>query len=40
MINPYAAAVKLAESLVDMKLSFSKITYPDPPKKKVVSSED
>lgn len=39
VINPYAAAVKLTKSLVDTKVSFRKITYPNPPEKKVISSE-
>ena len=36
VINPAGAAMKLAESLVDLNLKFSKITYPDPPQKKVI----
>lgn len=31
VINPVAAAVKLAESLVELGLCHSKLTYPDPP---------
>lgn len=33
VINPVAAAVKLAESLVELGLCHSKLTYPDPPRK-------
>lgn len=36
VINPTAAAIKMAESLVDMQLVFSKKTYPYPPKKKII----
>jgi allantoin racemase len=36
VINPAAAGMKIAESLVDMGLIYSKITYPDPPEKKVI----
>lgn len=37
VINPSVAALKLAESLVDMGLSHSKRTYPAPPPKEIVS---
>jgi allantoin racemase len=33
VINPVAAAMKLAESLVELGLCHSKVTYPDPPRK-------
>ncbi len=36
VIDPPAAAIKLAEGLVDMGLSHSKRTYPLPPDKKIV----
>lgn len=36
VINPSVAALKLAESLVDMGLSHSKRTYPVPPPKEIV----
>lgn len=36
VINPSLAALKLAESLVDMGLSPSKCTYPTPPPKKII----
>lgn len=34
VIEPVASAVKLAESMVDLGVSHSKLTYPDPPQKK------
>lgn len=36
VINPAIAGMKTAEKLVDMGLIYSKITYPYPPKKKVI----
>ena len=36
VIDPVAASVKLAESLVDLRLCHSKLTYPDPPRKKII----
>ncbi len=36
VIDPVAAAMKLAESLVDLGLCHSKLTYPDPPDKKII----
>jgi len=33
VIDPTVASIKLAESLVDMKISHSKLEYPKPPKK-------
>jgi allantoin racemase len=33
VINPVAAAVKLAEGLVELGLCHSKLTWPDPPRK-------
>jgi allantoin racemase len=33
VINPVAAAMKLAEGLVELGLCHSKLTYPDPPRK-------
>jgi allantoin racemase len=33
VVNPVAAAVKLAESVVELGLCHSKLTYPDPPRK-------
>ena len=36
VIDPGIAALKMAEALVEMRLSHSKITYPFPPKKLVV----
>ena len=36
VIDPVAAAVKLAESLVELGLAHSKLTWPDPPDKEVV----
>ncbi len=39
VIEPPWAAVKLAESLVDMGLSHSKLTYPAPPAKEIVGYE-
>lgn len=36
VIDPLPTAVKLAETLVSLKLSHSKITFPTPPKKKIV----
>ncbi len=36
VIEPSLAALKLAESLVDMRLSHSKLTYPTPPLKVVL----
>ena len=33
VIDPAVASMKLAESLVDMKISHSKLVYPKPPKK-------
>lgn len=36
VINPATAGMKTAEKLVDMGLIYSKITYPYPPKKKVI----
>jgi len=35
VIDPLAAAIKLAESLVDLKLTHSKLTYPHPPQKEI-----
>jgi len=35
VIDPLAAAIKLAETLVDLKLSHSKLTYPTPPQKEI-----
>ncbi len=39
VIDPGVAAVKLAEGLVDMRLSHSKRTYPSPPPKEIVGYE-
>ena len=36
VIDPVAASVKLAESLVELRLCHSKLTYPDPPRKKII----
>ena len=36
VIDPVAASMKLAESLVELNLCHSKLTYPDPPKKDIV----
>jgi len=36
VIDPVAASMKLAESLVELKLCHSKLTYPDPPEKEIV----
>ncbi|MBW7959464.1 MAG: aspartate/glutamate racemase family protein [Candidatus Promineofilum sp.] len=36
VINPASAGIKLAESLVDMGLLYSKLTYPYPPEKKII----
>jgi allantoin racemase len=33
VIDPAVASMKLAESLVDMKISQSKLVYPKPPEK-------
>jgi allantoin racemase len=33
VIDPAVASIKLAESLVDMKLSQSRLVYPKPPEK-------
>ena len=33
VIEPVASSLKLAETLVDLGISHSKITYPIPPKK-------
>ncbi|NIM45270.1 MAG: hypothetical protein GTO54_06505 [Nitrososphaeria archaeon] len=33
VIDPTAAALKMAESLVDLGLSHSKLVYPKPPEK-------
>jgi len=34
VIDPVHAMIKYAEGLIDMKLSYSRITYPLPPAKK------
>ena len=36
VIDPVAAAMTLAESLVELGLCHSKLTYPDPPQKEIV----
>ncbi len=36
VIDPVKAAVKMAEALVDMGLSHSKMTYPYPPEKEII----
>lgn len=40
VIEPPAAAVKMAELLSDLNLSHSKVTYPTPPHKRLVGYED
>lgn len=40
IVDPAAAAVKLAEALVDLGLAQSKITYPRPPKKALAGYAD
>jgi len=36
VVDPTLAALKMAESLVDLKLSHSKRTYPNPPEKEII----
>ena len=36
VIDPVSASVKLAESLVELRLCHSKLTYPDPPQKEII----
>jgi len=35
VIDPLGASIKMAELLVDLKLAHSKLTYPQPPQKKI-----
>jgi allantoin racemase len=37
VVDPLPTALKLAETLASLKLSQSKITYPTPPKKKILT---
>lgn len=39
VIDPIPAAVRLAEALVDLRLSHSKRTYPPPPRKRIAGFE-
>lgn len=36
VIDPVPAAVRVAEALVDLRLSHSKRSYPPPPKKRIM----